>query len=112
MYYSLGFRPGEMYYTWMVQPKTPPLSIRPGDVRLAKIDAYAVKHGLKRHAAVLELVDVGLDGIIAVATQRPTPKPIPGSDAAKRKAANAASGVQIGPVRPAPGARLEKVKKR
>jgi hypothetical protein len=69
----------------MVQPKVPPLSIRPGEVRLAKIDAYALKHGLKRHAAVLELIDVGLDGLMRVAVQRPTPKPVPGSDAAARK---------------------------
>jgi len=74
----------------MVQPKKPPLSIRLGDVRLAKVDAYALKHGLKRHAAVLELLDVALDGPFRVATQRPTPKPVPGSDAAVRKAAQAA----------------------
>jgi hypothetical protein len=56
----------------MVQPKTPPLSIRPGDVRLALVDAYAAKHGLNRHAAVLRLIDVGLKGRAnAAAAQAP-----------------------------------------
>lgn len=41
----------------MVQPKTPPLSIRPGEERLERIDAYAEKHGITRHAAVLAMLD-------------------------------------------------------
>lgn len=69
----------------MSQPKVPPLSVRLGEARLAKIDAYAVKHGLKRHGAVLELLDIALEGRISVAAQRPTPKPLPGSIVALRK---------------------------
>lgn len=44
----------------MVQPKTPPLSIRPGEARLACIDDFAAKRKLNRHAAVLALIDDGL----------------------------------------------------
>jgi hypothetical protein len=73
----------------MVQPKTPPLSVRLGEVRTAQIDAYAVKYGLTRHAAVLELIDLGLHGPTWVASQRPTPKPLPGSAAAAKKAVTA-----------------------
>lgn len=44
----------------MVQPKTPPLSIRPGEARLACIDDFATRKKLNRHAAVLALIDDGL----------------------------------------------------
>lgn len=104
----------------MGTPTAPPLSVRFGDVRLAEIDAYATKHGLKRHAAILELIDVGLKGLSWVACQRPTPKPIPGSLAAERKAARASNptsaertdaakiNIQVGPVSRKPGSMLDK----
>lgn len=41
----------------MAQPKTPPLSIRPGADLLAKIDTYAEERGLSRHAAVLAMLE-------------------------------------------------------
>lgn len=44
----------------MVQPKKPPVSFRPGDERQARIDAYAEKHKLSRHLAILTLIDAGL----------------------------------------------------
>lgn len=44
----------------MVQPKKPPVSFRPGDERLARIDAFAEKHKLSRHLAILVLIDRGL----------------------------------------------------
>ena len=44
----------------MVQPKTPPISIRLGDERLARIDAYAAEHALSRHLAILVLIDAAL----------------------------------------------------
>lgn len=50
----------DVIHRGMVQPKTPPLSVRLGDARLAAVDAYAAKHGLKRHAALLDLVDHAL----------------------------------------------------
>lgn len=64
-----------MYYircitSGMVQPKTAPLSVRLGELRLIAIDRYAASHGIKRHLAVLELIDAGLVGRRAVA---PTP---------------------------------------
>lgn len=37
----------------MVQPKTPPLSIRVPPTLLAAIDAMAERRGIKRHAAIL-----------------------------------------------------------
>lgn len=43
----------------MVQPQQPPLSIRPGEERLARIDAYAAEHKLSRHLAILLMLDEG-----------------------------------------------------
>jgi len=39
--------------------KIPPLSIRPGPERLARIDAYASEHKLSRHLAVMLMLDEG-----------------------------------------------------
>lgn len=44
----------------MVQPKNPPLGIRPKPELVAKIDAYAKRHGMTRHAAILALIERGL----------------------------------------------------
>jgi hypothetical protein len=45
----------------MRKPQEAPYSVRLGDERRAKIDAYAEKRRIKRHAAVLELIDKALD---------------------------------------------------
>lgn len=58
----------------MVQPKTPPLSIRPGAERLARIDAYAKDHLLSRHLAILLMLDEGYRSLTYV----PEPMPLPG----------------------------------
>jgi hypothetical protein len=44
----------------MVQPKSPPISIRPSEALLAEIDALAERRGMKRHAAILHLLGLGL----------------------------------------------------
>jgi hypothetical protein len=49
-----------VYYIQMAQPKTAPLSVRLGEARLARVDAFASEAGLARHAAILRLVDLGL----------------------------------------------------
>lgn len=70
----------------MVQPKTPPLSIRPGEERLALIEAHAKRRGITRHAAVLELIDLGLapkpqaaltKPAVKIAAPKAEPKPAP-----------------------------------
>jgi hypothetical protein len=49
-----------VYYYGMRKPQEAPYSVRLGDERRAKIDAYAEKRRIKRHAAVLEIIDKGL----------------------------------------------------
>ncbi len=44
----------------MTVKSPPPLSVRFGAPRLEKIAAYAEERKLKRHAAILEIVDTGL----------------------------------------------------
>lgn len=44
----------------MAQPKEPPLSIRLGAARLARIEAWAKSRKLSRHLAILTLLDEGL----------------------------------------------------
>ncbi len=39
----------------------PPISVKPGADRLAKVDAYAAKANLRRHGAILDLIDQGLE---------------------------------------------------
>jgi hypothetical protein len=69
-----------MYYpVGMVQPKSPPQSVRFGEARLAKIDAYAARRGITRHAAVLEMVDLCVDGRVSVMNVGPT-KTVPLTD--------------------------------
>ena len=43
----------------MVQPKDPPLSVRLGAERLARIEGYAKEHALSRHLAILLMLDEG-----------------------------------------------------
>ncbi|MGA0604880.1 hypothetical protein ACO2Q0_02680 [Phenylobacterium sp. VNQ135] len=64
----------------MAQPKTPPISIRPSAALLAEVDEWAKARGLKRHAALLALIDFGLG--VASKPSPPAAKP-----EAKRKAA-------------------------
>ena len=59
----------------MVQPKSPPTSFRPGEERLAKIDAFAAARSLTRHAAILALIDAGLSGGGSAAAPAPAPEP-------------------------------------
>jgi hypothetical protein len=44
----------------MVQPKAAPVSFRPGEERLTRIEAWAKKRNLSRHLAILTLLDAGL----------------------------------------------------
>ena len=44
--------------------KIPPLSIRPGPERLARIDAYASEHKLSRHLAIMLMLDEGYRSLI------------------------------------------------
>lgn len=60
----------------MAQPKTAPLSVRLGEARLARIDAFAAEHKLARHLAILVLVDKGLAEAVP-----PVFEPIPSSPA-------------------------------
>lgn len=62
----------------MAQPKEPPISIRPGAERQARIEAWAKARGLKRHAAILELIDLGLEWM----AERGEPPPPPQRDEA------------------------------
>jgi hypothetical protein len=63
----------------MVQPKTPPLSIRPGEARLSRIDAYAAEHRLSRHLAILLMLDEGYRSLtgrpVSTRPARPTVSP-------------------------------------
>lgn len=78
--------------------KTPPRSFRPGPARGALIDAWAAKHRMEPHKAILALIDAGLGVNPAAARQVseqigqlkriPTPK---------ARWSLAAAGVQVGP---------------
>lgn len=66
----------------MVQPKDAPISFRPGDERLARIEAWAKERKLSRHLAILTLIDAGLRGEAVAAdpvkaAPAPKPKPVP-----------------------------------
>lgn len=74
MYYSFALPGGGMYYSPMAQPKTPPISIRPSAALLAEVDAWARARGLKRHAALLALIDFGLGTPARPAQRREAPK--------------------------------------
>lgn len=60
-----------MYYIRMAQPTDPPVSFRPGEERLARIEAWAKKRSLSRHLAILTLID---EGLRAHEPGPPTPK--------------------------------------
>jgi hypothetical protein len=48
-------------YTAPGSPQEPPLGLRVTDDLRSQIEAYAAARGMKRHAAILELMEVGLD---------------------------------------------------
>lgn len=76
MYYIFGFRAGGCITACMVQPKTPPISIRPSAALLAEIKAWATDHGLNQHAAILALLALGVRGpVIAEPEPEPETKP-------------------------------------
>lgn len=109
--------------------KLPPTSVRLGKDRGALVQAYASDHGLKLGAAILALVDLGLQRVtFPVAPPKPgsvktisdktlymTPKGVLAE--AERKAAHLAKprpkskwslkGVHLGPVDTPPGSRLK-----
>lgn len=84
-----------MYYILMAQPKKPPISIRLPDPLLAEVDEWAKARGLKRHAAILALIDFGLatpakaDPVKA----KPPIKPKPG--AARKLSLSLPSGAKL-----------------
>lgn len=99
----------------MVQPKQPPISLRPGDDRLARIDAYAAEHKLTRHAAILLLIDLSL--VPAKAPPRAKPTKVEEDayfagtmpDAPKAAISETPKiSLQLGPANFAPGSRLKK----
>jgi hypothetical protein len=58
----------------MVQPKTPPISIRLSPTMLAEVDAYAERSKITRHAAINSLLALGIaDAMGAVADARAKP---------------------------------------
>jgi hypothetical protein len=83
--------------------KKPPLSIRLPDAVMAEVDAWATDHGVPRNAAIRALVELGLGAKVEAKG------PCEGSAGARRQAGAVRSpSLQIGPVRPAFGARLKK----
>lgn len=106
----------------MVQPKTPPLSIRPGPERLARIDAYAAEHRLSRHLAILLMLDEGYRSLTKAQVDGPATRQakrleelIDALDHRHAKGIDRAgspywASLQMGPDRAKPGSRL-KVKK-
>lgn len=72
MYYISA---GRCITSCMVQPKTPPISIRIPAAILTLVDNYAVRRKLTRHAALLQLLDFGLAsevGLVAHGAARDT----------------------------------------
>lgn len=67
----------------MAQPKTPPVSIRPSAALLAEVDEWAKARGLKRHAALLALIDFGLGSASKPAPPMAKPPAKPGVSAPK-----------------------------
>jgi hypothetical protein len=92
----------------MSQPKSSPTSVRFGEGRLDRIDAYAKAHLLNRHLAILVLVDAGLAvGKPAACEPARTVEPRRMPVKAKLHIASE-DGVQIGPMPSTPGSRLKK----
>lgn len=97
--------------------KLPPTSVRLGKDRGALVQAYATDHGLKLGAAILALVDLGLQRVTLPASTTPTIGPRTILAQAERKAAHLAKprpkskwslkGVHLGPVDTPPGSRLK-----
>lgn len=97
----------------MVQPKDPPISIRPPSDLLAEVDAWATNHGVTRHAAILQLVRRGL-GAPAV-PKAPGKPPAKAMAAADKKLAESIANpprvnIQIGPIERKPGSMLKRSK--
>lgn len=97
----------------MVQPKDPPLSIRPPPDLLADVDEWAKRHGATRHAAILQLMRRGL-GAPAV-PKAPGKPPARAVAAANKKLAEAVAtpprlNLQVGPVERKPGSLQKKGK--
>lgn len=113
---ALGLAP--MYYSRVSKAQHPPISIRPGAARVARIDAYATKHMLSRHLAVMVLLDAGLrveDGPLQ--KDRPAKRILDGLKDAVEIAEGRADpstyrvhNVQLGPTPAKPGDRLKKGK--
>lgn len=100
--------------------KTPPLSLRCGAARLARLDALAQRQGTTRHKAGMDALDAGLEQLDpaggAVRDRGHTPSPKQVLAQAEAKAAHLASpkkrswklpGVQFGPSHPQPGTMLK-----
>lgn len=84
----------------MTQPKTPPLSIRPGAERLERIDAYAAEHNLSRHLAIMLMLDEGHRALTAPTPAPSNPEQIPKPLTVKAKPAAKAASVEV-PANPA-----------
>jgi hypothetical protein len=83
--------------------KKPPLSIRLPDAVMAEVDAWATVHGVPRNAAIRALVELGLGAKVeATAPAKAQPARVAKSEP------SSSPSLQIGPVRPAFGARLKK----
>ena len=81
----------------MTQPKLPPISLRLPPPIMQAVDAWATDHGLKRHAALVALVTLGLGAPVQAQKAAPVAKTV----APKSPAAFP---------RPAYGSRLKKAK--
>lgn len=57
---NLEFRDCITAWYYVAMERSPPLSVRLDPVRLGRIDAWARRFGVKRHAAILMLLDRGL----------------------------------------------------
>lgn len=111
-------------------PKAAPTAVRIGDERLAHLEGWAEKQGIRsRHAAILAAIDKGC-GFKARKKAKAPKKPGPAKAAAARAALGQAeaaaahlaspkppsrgrwdlSGVQTGPSASAPGSRLKRGK--
>lgn len=90
-----------MYYFLMVQPKTPPLSVRLSPEVLATLDRVVQKSGWTRNAAIGHLVELGADAFDAM------PKYVVKPGAAPAKPSPAASAEPMRMPRAAFGERLK-----
>lgn len=100
-----------MYYICMVQPKSPPLSIRLPAQVLAAVDRVAAASGLKRHAVIVALIS---EGVVCAERAAPLngPSLIAGDVIERGPVVEHGNGiatqeVRFGPVESAPGSRLK-----